>query len=284
MTLGESPAVPPEERRGVRPPSPVEGLLLLCLCALLFWGGALLLMGREGVLGYAILPAAAFLLPSVAWAEIRGAVKAAFPSRRPAARDLAASALLLAGASLLALALAGVLSGAPGSSGEEEALRNLVLGVPAPVRWLLFALVPALCEETLFRGVLLACLRRWGKWRAVIASALVFALFHGSPVRFGPVALLGVALALVVWDTGNLWLAVAGHAAHNGLILFALSHGKGEGPPPAAALASLALVGAGLVSLWLVLRKSPPQGNVETRKDGGAGPPSGEETAGAEEG
>jgi membrane protease YdiL (CAAX protease family) len=236
----------------------LEGLLLLSLTAFLFWGGAFLILRHDGILAYAILPAAAFLLPSVAWAEIRGAVEIAFPSRLLSIREAAASASLLAGASLLALALAGAISGAPGSSREEEALRSLVLGVPGPARLLLFALLPALCEELLFRGALLACLRPWGKWRAVLASALAFALFHGSPVRFGPVAVLGAALALAVWETGNVWIAVAGHSAHNGLILMALSWGEGGSPPAAATLALLAAGGASFGLLWLWWRKAPP--------------------------
>jgi membrane protease YdiL (CAAX protease family) len=286
LTVVEPPGGPPLAPGSRRPPSPLEGLLLLSLSALLFWGGALLILRHDGILAYAILPAAAFLLPSVAWAEIREAVDVAFPSRLPSIRGAAASASLLAGASLLALALAGAISGAPGSSREEEALRSLVLGVPGPARLLLFALLPALCEELLFRGALLACLRPWGKWRAVLASALAFALFHGSPVRFAPVALLGAALALAVWETGNLWIAVAGHAAHNGLILLALSSGEAGSPPTAATTALLAVGGVSLALLWLWWREDPPglfpaagpgqdraRGPAEGGSEAGGGPP-----------
>ena len=114
---------------------------------------------------------------------------------------------------------------------------------------MLFALLPALCEELLFRGAVLVCLRRWGPVRACVASGVLFGAFHGSLIRFLPVALLGTALAAVVWRTGNIWLAVAGHALHNSLILMALGFSKTSVPLRLATLAAMAVVGL-ILAAW----------------------------------
>jgi membrane protease YdiL (CAAX protease family) len=123
-------------------------------------------------------------------------------------------------------------------------------------RVLLFALLPALCEESLFRGALLASVRRWGALPSCLTSALLFALFHGSPLRFVPVAVLGLSLSAVVWITGNVWLAVAGHALHNLLILAALETYGVQGEPSPKALAAWALLGLLLVYAGILVART----------------------------
>ena len=48
-------------------------------------------------------------------------------------------------------------------------------------------IIAPIIEELLYRGVLLRTLERYGKWFAIIISALVFGLMHGNAVQF-PVA------------------------------------------------------------------------------------------------
>jgi hypothetical protein len=68
------------------------------------------------------------------------------------------------------------------------------------------------------------------------------------------VAVLGVALAAVVWLSHNVWVAVAGHVLHNLLVLAALQHYGAAAQPGAAALALWGLGGALLLAggLWLL--------------------------------
>jgi sodium transport system permease protein len=78
------------------------------------------------------------------------------------------------------------------------------------------ALLPALCEETLFRGFILTGFRkRWGPTTAVILTGVLFGLFHLDPYRYLPTALLGVLIgAIVVW-TGSLWAGMTAHFIAN---------------------------------------------------------------------
>jgi len=76
-----------------------------------------------------------------------------------------------------------------------------------------------LAEEYLFRGLLFRALdREWGGWRAVAASAALFAIYH-PPLSWLPVGLLGMACALLFKNTGRLAPAVILHMAYNAVVL-----------------------------------------------------------------
>ena len=76
-----------------------------------------------------------------------------------------------------------------------------------------------LAEEYLFRGLLFRALdREWGGWRAVAASAALFAIYH-PPLAWLPVGLLGIACALLFKNTGRLAPAVMLHLAYNTVVL-----------------------------------------------------------------
>ncbi len=83
-----------------------------------------------------------------------------------------------------------------------------------------FALVPAVCEELLHRGVLAPSLaRRLGTGPAVLASALLFGLSHLSLGRLLPTAVLGGAAAFLRLRTGSLLAAGILHFLYNSSIL-----------------------------------------------------------------
>ncbi|MBX3170775.1 MAG: CPBP family intramembrane metalloprotease [Candidatus Eremiobacteraeota bacterium] len=76
-------------------------------------------------------------------------------------------------------------------------------------------------EEFLFRGLVFTSLRRlWPERRAVLGSALIFAMVHPA-LSVPPVFLLGVVTAECYRRTGRLGPSVLAHAVYNSLILFA---------------------------------------------------------------
>ena len=81
----------------------------------------------------------------------------------------------------------------------------------------------AICEEFVFRGLLLQLLRRRSGWlSAILASAALFAVFHLNPIVLLPVALVGAYLAVLVWRSGSLYPAILAHGLNNGIALFGL--------------------------------------------------------------
>ncbi|GHU99420.1 hypothetical protein FACS1894211_04780 [Clostridia bacterium] len=81
------------------------------------------------------------------------------------------------------------------------------------------ALLPAVVEECVFRGVLLRGLERAGKRRAVLLSAAAFALMHMNPAQTVHQFLLGIALAVAAVETGSLLAPMIMHFLNNALVV-----------------------------------------------------------------
>jgi membrane protease YdiL (CAAX protease family) len=79
------------------------------------------------------------------------------------------------------------------------------------------ALVPALCEETLFRGYALRSFQKsWSIWPAIIVTGIIFGLYHFQPSNLIPLALLGILFAFVTWVSESIYPAIVAHFINNG--------------------------------------------------------------------
>lgn len=110
----------------------------------------------------------------------------------------------------------------PVASAELEAFaRALMPGEMSRAQAALFLCVlPALCEETAFRGLLLGTLSRTGsRAGALLVSAFFFSLFHFSWFRLVPTAVLGILLGLAALLSGSIYPAMLWHALNNAVVL-----------------------------------------------------------------
>lgn len=78
-------------------------------------------------------------------------------------------------------------------------------------------LLPAVCEELIFRRLLLDRLRPLGDVSAVFLSALAFSLFHSNLYQMLYVFVLGAFFAMVVLLTGSIRDTILLHICINGL-------------------------------------------------------------------
>ena len=104
----------------------------------------------------------------------------------------------------------------PESAANVETTFNGILGDNAMAAFFVIALAPAICEEMLFRGVILHSLK--AKYRissAVVITAALFGLYHMSLLKFIPTGLLGLVLCIVVWWTGSIYPAMVMHFINN---------------------------------------------------------------------
>jgi membrane protease YdiL (CAAX protease family) len=111
------------------------------------------------------------------------------------------------------------------------------------------ALLPAMGEELIFRGVLLRLLHRGFKRLAsppvadgyipsldpnramvvpVVLSGLIFAVFHSSPYGFTFIFIAGCVLALVYFLTGSLLCSMWAHLLNNGIQITAVYLTRGN--------------------------------------------------------
>jgi sodium transport system permease protein len=79
------------------------------------------------------------------------------------------------------------------------------------------ALVPAVCEEFLFRGFILSRFLGTGNLgQALMMTGVLFGVFHRNLAVLLTTSLAGLLLAFVVWRTGSLYNAIAMHVLVNG--------------------------------------------------------------------
>jgi sodium transport system permease protein len=234
---------------------PFEALLcvLAALLGLLAIGP--LLVDRLGLLGIAVSEVGLVGLPTVAFLQARGLpVAAALGLDRVQARTLCGAIFAGAGAFWIVALLESVVLERvlPVPPSLRESLRRMVVPGAGPrllaADVLALALAPALCEEALFRGLLLPALLPRGRAVAIGVTALTFASFHFSIYRFLPTALLGVVLGLVRVASGSLWPAIAFHAVNNVLVIAMVRLGRDAPPLPPRPLGTLGL-GAAVITL-----------------------------------
>jgi len=84
---------------------------------------------------------------------------------------------------------------------------------------LLIAVIPAIGEEWLFRGVIQKELKRWFKNAhvAIWLTGILFSLIHFQFYGFFPRIILGVLLGYLFVYSGNLWVPIAAHFLNNAM-------------------------------------------------------------------
>jgi len=97
----------------------------------------------------------------------------------------------------------------------ETALPDSPVGIALYVVGI--AVIPPLVEEFAFRGIILSRLRKYGDGFAVIASALLFGIYHGNLVQLPFAFLCGLIFGFLVLRTRNLLLPILIHAVNNGI-------------------------------------------------------------------
>ena len=83
----------------------------------------------------------------------------------------------------------------------------------------LMAVLPAIFEEILFRGVIFNGLKQYGTKIAVFGSAGLFMLMHGGIEQTIYPFLVGLVLALVMLKTGNILYPIIIHFCNNAIVI-----------------------------------------------------------------
>jgi uncharacterized protein len=85
------------------------------------------------------------------------------------------------------------------------------------------ALVPAVCEELLFRGLVQRDLESAvGGGRSAVFTGIIFGLFHLNPLSVVPLIALGVFFGFLVYRSENITLAMVAHFLNNFLATVAV--------------------------------------------------------------
>jgi sodium transport system permease protein len=241
------------------------------VAVLFFWAGIQIQirLGEPGVIVSQLL---VLLLPAVLFVRLGGFDPVRTLSlRRPDATSVVGGVVLMLGAIPLVWVLGWLQTFVLPVPWELlEGMQDLITADSAArLGWLLLmlAVTPAICEEAVFRGVLLGGTRGLTPWRMVVLNGVVFGTFHLSTetvIRFLPSATLGMVIAWAVWRTGSLFVGILMHFLNNGSIVVVASSTtlqdlfSDPGAPPPFWLLPIAAVlfGAGI---HILLRREVPE-------------------------
>jgi len=120
----------------------------------------------------------------------------------------------------------------------------------------LLAVSPAICEELLFRGLLLrATVRPLGMRGAILLNGILFGVFHLSIHRFMPTLLLGLVLAYIALRSGSLLPGILFHFLNNGFAVVVgrlVGDATGSTPPEMVSI-PVVLTAAVIFTVGIVL-------------------------------
>lgn len=224
---------------------------------LLFYCGQLV-MAWNAMLGLVITQICLILLPAIGFLlYTKAPIKDTLSLRMPKPRFLIGAALL--GFTTVFLSLIILTIQAEYLPFSEEYAKQMMLMVMPPGRplWqiiLVAAVMPAICEELFFRGLLLGILRRnMTRQSLILTIGLLFGVFHLSMFRFLPTGLLGILLAFLTLISGSIFPSMILHFVHNGYYLWATYYKVDLTSTPCIMLAFVGMIIGALLIGW----KSP---------------------------
>lgn len=128
------------------------------------------------------------------------------------------------------------------------------------INLIVVALIPAIGEEWLFRGVLLKLFKQiTGNYHwAILITAALFAALHLQFLSLFPRILLGIVLGYLFVLTRSLWVPIFAHFVNNAssVIIFYLHHNgnlKVSVDDFGASTSSVYIIGSFLITAWLLV-------------------------------
>lgn len=204
-----------KQKRVLKPWHGIITLVLAAICIFYISGYLSYYFGLYGTLMNEIM----LLLLAVGTVLVfKGDLRRVFPLHKPKAAPLIGTIIFWMGCfgAIMIASLFITVFFPEEMLGTGQSLGGYFTSVPFIVSFIIVSISPAICEEAVFRGVVLNSLSgSMNKWAAIIITGVVFGLMHGSVWRFMQTAVLGIAMGYIVYETGNILYSVLFHAVNN---------------------------------------------------------------------
>ncbi|MBQ8412747.1 MAG: CPBP family intramembrane metalloprotease, partial [Lachnospiraceae bacterium] len=192
-------------------------IIAITIVATIYIGGAIQL--KWGYYGVLCTQFIILIIPIFAAWYTKKDIKETFRLRIPRLGYVLGGIMSVVGALLLGMIITGISSYIFKSSATElgESM-NAILGDSFIETLLLVAVVPAFCEEIMFRGYVLSSMDKVFKPRnAIIVSGIIFGLYHMNLVQSFTTAFLGIVIGYVAYKSGSIFPGVIMHFINNAL-------------------------------------------------------------------
>ena len=173
-----------------------------------------------------ILQLMIFLLPAALWCKFNGegyikGLRLRLPKPNSILLIFSSALLMISGGLMLSTLLGGLDSLSQNFSLYDTFISKTDGSIPSSMYLLVaYAIIPAICEEFVFRGILCYEYENGGVLRAVIFSSLFFAMLHFNPVNILVYLFSGAVLAMVLYSSRSLIGAMLAHLIYNIFGLF----------------------------------------------------------------
>lgn len=173
-----------------------------------------------------ILQLLIFLLPAAIWCIYRGEgytkrLRLRLPRPNSFLLIISATLLMISGGLFLSFIFGGLDSLSKNFSLYDTFISKSNSTVQSNVYLILaYALLPAICEEVVYRGILCAEYEKGGVARSIVFSSIFFALLHFNPINILTYLFSGAILALVLYATRSLFASMITHLLYNIFGLF----------------------------------------------------------------
>ena len=173
-----------------------------------------------------ILQMMIFLLPGAVWCKFSGEGYVSGLRFRMIRGDslvlILSASLLMASGGLILSSLFGGMSSLSQSFSLYDTFISKSNGTLPNTLYLImaYAVLPALCEEFVYRGILCREYEGGGVLRAVLVSALFFSLLHFNLSHFPLYLFSGIVLAMTLYATRSLLGSILAHFLYNMFGLF----------------------------------------------------------------
>lgn len=197
---------------------------VVLLLFMLYIGGAVSV--RNPFAGVVVQQFMILIMPLLTVWYLKSDKKNIFALSLPRKGIVVASVLLYAGVFLLNYVLSDLLSMIFKESTQNvEMTFQKLIEQPVILLLLVIAVMPAIGEELLFRGLLYESLRyKAGVLWAVIGSSLIFGIFHASLAKMLPTFLLGSVFAYIVSVSGSIYIGTVLHFLNNAISVIIMKY------------------------------------------------------------
>ena len=198
--------------------NPAYGIIIFVIIEILFLFVFAPLQYYFGMLGLALTELGLLACTLLAVRVTGQRFREVFPIRRPQFGQIMGTLLLWGGCFLLVMLVTLILMYffPEGYLQVSSSMNSVFATVPAPVRLLIVAVMPAVCEEAMHRGYIQYSFQSVrSDWVIILSMGFIFGLFHMDPYRFLPTAILGIGLSYVMQKTHNILLPALYHFTNN---------------------------------------------------------------------
>lgn len=200
-------------------------MVVFVMFAYLYLGSVLeMKYGFGGIFGIQMI---IFVLPLLYVLYTKRSILHTYSFRKTKLMNFVAALFMGCGTMLIGIILTSFVSMLFPTEAEmvSSGLMNELMSDNELLTFAVVALTPAICEEMLFRGFLFSAFR--GRHKIVVSvllTAVIFGVYHMSIVRFFTTALLGAALAVIVYYSDSIFPAMMMHAINNGIAVLQMYH------------------------------------------------------------